>query len=79
MSLNTIYDWSPVWIQNLMCSIKGWTIKRRRYNEQFFYELNAFESGRYNSAEELSTFLENVKNVSFYKDTFKANYDKKGV
>ena len=43
MDLEKIYDMAPVWVQNLMCSVKGWMIKRRRYGKGFFEELEALD------------------------------------
>ena len=53
-------------------------IKRRRYGEQFFSELKAFEEGKYDPNEELESFLEVVKDVPYYANTFKSNKEKKG-
>ena len=41
--IEQIYDHAPVWVQNLMCSVKGWLIKKRRYGKGFFEELDALE------------------------------------
>lgn len=76
--LQQFYDKAPVWVQNLMCSVKGWVIKRRRYGEQFYSELAAFEQGKYTPSEELERFLDSSKNVPYYKETFEANQGKKG-
>ncbi len=76
--LQQFYDKAPVWVQNLMCSIKGWVIKRRRYGERFYTELKAFEQRKYNPTVELESFLELAGNVPYYKKTFKANQGKKG-
>lgn len=76
--LEQIYDKSPVWVQNFMCSIKGWMIKRRRYGEQFFTELKAFEEGKYDPNEELESFLNAAKEVPYYTNTFNVNKEKKG-
>ena len=78
MGLEKLYDFSPVWIQNLMCSAKGWMINRRRYGRGFYMELNALEKGIYKPMEELDSFFEEVWNVPFYSATFEANKDKKG-
>ena len=76
--LQKLYDKAPVWVQNIMCSVKGWLIKRRRFGHQFFSELEAFEQGKYNSENELESFLEIAKNCVFYKETYEANSEKKG-
>jgi len=67
MSLDSIYDASPVWMQNLMCSVKGWMIQRRRYGKQFQEELSRYHAGFYNQEKELIDFLDAVKDVEAYK------------
>lgn len=49
-----------------MCSIKGYLIKRRRFNRSFFRELDKFEKRQYNCSEELFEFLLFCRNVPFY-------------
>lgn len=61
-----IYDNSPVWIQNAMCSIKGWLIKRRRYNKSFYKELYRYEHGLYDGAKELASFLQAIRKMPQY-------------
>ena len=67
MGLQGIYDKSPVWVQNLMCSLKGYLIKRRRYGKQFYDELHKLETGEYNQREELFVFLMQAKDLPAYK------------
>lgn len=67
MGLQKIYDYSPVWVQNLMCSVKGWQIKRRRYGKQFYEELRKLESGEYVQRQELFAFLRQASTVPAYK------------
>ena len=61
-----IYDKSPVFMQNTMCSIKGWLIKRRRYNKSFYKELFRYEHGLYDGAKELASFLQAVRDMPQY-------------
>ena len=68
----------PVWVQNLMCSIKGYLIMNRRYGKGFYDELKALEQGVYNPAEELKTFLDCASRVPFYAKVFSANTGKDG-
>ena len=79
MSLQKLYDLAPVWVQNLMCSIKGGHIKQRRYGKGFYKELYALEHGEYNPNEELLSFLEEARNVPYYAESFAANKDKSGL
>ncbi len=76
--LQHMYDRAPIWAQNVMCSVKGWIIKRRRYGLQFFSELDAFEQGEYNPEEELSSFMDIAKNVPCYQEIYAANSGMKG-
>lgn len=78
MGLETIYDMAPVWVQNLMCSVKGWMIKRRRYGKGFFKELEDLENGKYKPEEELRRFLVEARKVPYYQGIFEANKDKDG-
>lgn len=78
MGLEKIYDNAPVWVQNAMCSMKGWRIKKRRYGKGFYEELEALEEGKYKTEAELKQFLEEARNVPYYAATFDKNLDKKG-
>lgn len=66
--LDRIYDVSPVFFQNLMCSVKGWLIQRRRFNTQFFEELENYENRVYDPEKELIDFLYNARGVPVYKE-----------
>ena len=63
-----IYDRVPVYIQNLMCSVKGWQIQRRRYNKQFFEELAKYESRAYAPAEQLTAFVKKAVLLPAYRN-----------
>ncbi len=78
MGIENIYDIAPVWVQNLMCSVKGWIIKRRRYGKGFIEELEALEEGRYEPEAELKLFLEEARKVPYYAATFDENLGKRG-
>lgn len=67
MGLQSLYDKAPVWVQNLMCSVQGWNICRRRYNKEFYAELDRYESGYYHQAQELLKMLEAAKEMEVYK------------
>lgn len=67
MSLESIYDKSPIWIQNIMCSVKGALIKRRRYGKRFYEELHKLEAGEYDQREELYAFLLQAKELPAYQ------------
>ncbi len=63
-----IYNISPVWLQNLMCSAKGYLIHRRRYNKDFLSFLDQFEAHKYQTDESLYKILHFCQDVPFYKE-----------
>lgn len=72
--LTQLYDSSPVFVQNLMCSLKGWTIKRRRYNADFYKELEHYEMPGYKSRKELCDFLRMASTLPFYQHYLTASF-----
>lgn len=68
--IDQLYNYSPVCIQNIMCSAKGWLIKKRRYNKLFWEELKKYESYAYNPDEELKKFLLKICHLSAYSSIF---------
>lgn len=79
MSLESLYDHSPVWFQNLMCSIKGFFICKERYCDGFWNELNAYEQRKYIQSESLASFLKTIKETPAYKHIFLKNNDISGL
>lgn len=67
MIVDDIYERAPVCLQNLMCSVKGWEIKKRRYNTSFFLELENYERGVYKPEQELYNFLLAIRYVPNYQ------------
>ena len=67
MDLFQIYGKMPIWMQNLVCSVKGYLICRKRFNSRFFSELNKFEHKVYNQNEEMLIFLRQISNVPAYR------------
>ena len=59
-----------MWLQNLMCSVKGWTIVRRRYGKEFFRLLSEYENHSIDAEEELQRFFEEIRYVPAYKQVF---------
>lgn len=55
--VDKIYNIAPVWFQNVMCSVKGWLICRRRYNDSFHRELNKYLNNAVCKEEALKQFL----------------------
>lgn len=74
--LEKIYDNSPVFIQNMMCSAKGWFIVRRRYNKDFHIFLNKYLKREVNQDELLMSFLLNVKHIKPYSSFISQGLDK---
>lgn len=75
-SLENIYNISPIWAQNLMCSVKGALIKRQRYNEFFFSALEGLLSTQTWTEDNIRRYKEEhlfqiieyaYQNVPFYK------------
>lgn len=78
MNLETIYNHAPIWVQNVMCSAKGWQIQKRRYGNGFFKELDLLKRHAINPDEELSKFLKAIEHVPAYRNVFNAKVPGKG-
>lgn len=74
MNLESIYNVSPYWLQNIMCSAKGFLINQRRYGHSFYKELRNFEVHQYNPLKELLFILEFCKDIPFYKDVLSESF-----
>ena len=70
LPLQKIYDHTPVFFQNIMCSVKGWTIQRRRCGKEFFRYLSDYENHRISPEEGLDTFLKSIRYVPAYKQVY---------
>lgn len=68
--LEKVYNFAPVWIQNVMCTIKGWAVQRRRYARGFFRELERLEARKDDSEEMLQKFLVLSRQVPAYAQVF---------
>ena len=68
--IEKIYDNSPVVIQNLFCSVKGFLICRRRFNRNFYEYLQKFEKKEYDPFQSLKSFLYAVSEPPVYKKSF---------
>lgn len=71
MILEKIYDASPVWLQNVLCSIKGEQIRRRRFGKGFIRVLRAMEAGAIDPDKELAQFFKAIEHMPAYHDVFK--------
>jgi phenylacetate-CoA ligase len=76
--LEKIYAVMPVSVQNLMVSVKGWTLKRKRYAKEYHQYLDSLMRSQWFSAEqfrELQTaelrklLWEAIQNVPYYRET----------
>ena len=74
MSLESIYNASPYWVQNVMCSVKGYLINKRRYSKAFRSELERYEKHRYNPQQELLKALFFCKDIPFYKEIWPESF-----
>ena len=63
-----IYDKSPLLVQNILCSLKGWQICRRRYGKEFHAELSRYLQKEVDPNEALSRYLLLACQVPAYKD-----------
>lgn len=70
--LEKIYGHLPVWAQNVMCSVKGWTIDRKRYSKEFHRQLERMERREDDPEEMLRKFLVLARNVPAYAKVFAA-------
>ena len=73
MLLQKIYDLAPIWVQNVMCSVKGWMIVRKRFSKDFLRELRHMERREENPDELLKNFLEEARNVPAYAEVFNSS------
>jgi len=65
-----IYYSSPVAIQNLLCSIKGYFIRKRRYSKDFVECLKRYETREIDGEKELRNFLSAIASVPFYRKLY---------
>ena len=79
MIINTIYKYSPYFVQNLMCSVKGALVKKQRFNNLFFENLAKLEKSQYLSADDILRYKEDrlygileyaYQFVPFYKNYY---------
>ena len=68
IDLFNVYSHSPIWVQNKMCSLQGYLIKKRRLGSGFHSELKKYLHQEYNQKKELTRFLNVAKKVDAYKD-----------
>ncbi len=83
MSLESLYGESPYWLQNLMCSAKGFLILRERFNNDFFEHLAQLKKSQHASRDEIYRYKEEhlayileyaYTNVPFYREFYKAHH-----
>lgn len=72
MNSKTIYDKSPILIQNLLTTIKGYQLKKRRYNDLYYKNIKYYQ-GIKNIHEEqeiqIKSLLKHLKyNIPYYKN-----------
>ena len=87
-----IYNNSPAYIQNILCSFQGKKLLRDRFNDKFEEYLDNLNKTNHFSFEQINQYKEeqlyrileySYNNVPFYKDSFKklklTPYDFKGI
>ena len=72
MMLEKFYNHAPIWVQNVMCSVKGWMIARKRYSKGFLRELKRMERREDDPEKMLRDFLELARHVPAYAKVFAA-------
>lgn len=82
MDLFSIYSRTPVFVQNALCSIQGYKLKKQRYNEYYEEILNFLGSTQKWTGEDITRYKEEqlykiIKHAydtcPYYQDKFKAN------
>lgn len=77
ISLNTIYRYSPIFLQNIICSLYGWKEKKIRFNQKFFNYFNLYTKSEWLSEEEINSLKEkklrevlkhSLETVPYYKN-----------
>ena len=76
-----IYRKSPIFVQNMICSAYGYSLKKNRFSSDFFKYLDWLEASQYWGSQEIYEYklreLQRIyqhayNTVSFYKSRFKA-------
>lgn len=79
MNKQELYDRSPVWVQNMMCSLQGKKIIKERFNDDFFRNLEELSLSQYWPIEKIRQYKEEqtrkmleyaYKECPFYKTFF---------
>ena len=76
--LKSLYFLSPYWIQNVLISIKGLLIKKRRFNKEFYKYLNFYQDFSKKPAsvqneieiQRLRSFLVNANKSEYWRNKF---------
>lgn len=80
MDRKKIYGFSPVSVQNILCSIEGWRIRRFRYDQTFYKLLKEVKNRTFNSYDEICAFRNrrlidfidwSYRTVPYYRNLFK--------
>ena len=72
MSLPTIYKITPYWMQNMMISLKGWFIKRRRFGVEFNRQLLFYNNNNFQKIDndQLRSFMKEAEKTKFWARKF---------
>lgn len=83
MGVEFVYNCSPVFVQNLMCSAKGLMIKRLRFSDQFFSDLDSLKNSQFKSKNDIIAYKEEnlhrileyaYNNVPFYREFYDSHH-----
>lgn len=78
MSFEYIYRKSPIFLQNIICSIYGIREKKIRFSSEFFFHLEQYKSTEFWSKDKIDEFKKNsinetiqqaLENVPYYRNT----------
>ena len=75
----SIYDRSPIFLQNLICSFRGWIESNRRFGGDFYERLERLKISEWNDEEDIANYqfaetkrllIHAYNNVPYYRELF---------
>ena len=74
MELMDIYNHSPIWIQNILTTIKGYSLKRRRFSKEYKTALKEYLNRNYSDYQQLLDYqwirTEELINYAYQNSSF---------
>lgn len=82
--MNNIYIKSPAFIQNLLVSIKGFQLKKKRFNENFYLLLNKYINSDHLTRQELDALQQRklkevLKSANQYSELFEGLFSSSNI